>query len=53
MPTKEEFNWSIGKKVNLLNFEDKSDYALFLFFRDQYSSQERVVYSILTAVLFF
>ena len=52
MPTKEEFNWSIGKKVNLLNFEDKSDYALFLFFRDQYSSQERVVYSILTAVLF-
>ena len=52
MPTKEEFNWSIGKKVNLLNFEDKRDYALFLFFRDQYSSQERVVYSILTAVLF-
>ena len=52
MPTKEEFNWSIGKKVNLLNFEHKSDYALFLFFRDQYSSQERVVYSILTAVLF-
>ena len=52
MPTKEEFNWSIGKKVNLLNIGNKSDYALFLFFRDQYSSNERVVYSILTAVLF-
>ena len=52
MPTKEEFNWSIGEKVNLLNFEYKSDYALFLYFRDQYSSKERVFYSIVTVILF-
>ena len=52
MPTKEKFSWSIGKKANLLNRNYTSDYALFLYFRDQYSSDERVIYSILTAILF-
>tara|TARA_B100001013_G_C24609139_1_gene442387 strand:- start:178 stop:861 length:684 start_codon:yes stop_codon:yes gene_type:complete len=52
MPTKEKFNWSIGKKVRLLNKNNKSDYVIFIYFRDQYSSEERVIYSILTAVLF-
>ena len=52
MPTKEKFSWSIGKKANLLNRNYTSDYALFLYFRDQYSSDQRVIYSILTAILF-
>ena len=52
MPTKEKFNWSIGKKAKLINTKNNSDYALFLYFRDQYSSDQRMIYSILTAVLF-
>jgi len=52
LPTKKEFGWSLGKKVKLLKKKYKSDYAIFIFFRDQYSSTERVIYSIVTAVLF-
>ena len=52
LPTKEEFNWSLGKKIKLLKNKYKSDYAIFIFFRDQYSSTERVIYNIVTAVLF-
>ena len=52
LPTKKEFNWSLGKKVKLLKKKYKSDYAIFIFFRDQYSSTERVIYNIVTAVLF-
>ena len=52
MPTKEKFNWSIGKNAKLINTKNNSDYALFLYFRDQYSSDQRIIYSILTAVLF-
>ncbi len=51
-PTKEEFDWSIGQKVKLLKKKYKSDYAIFIYFRDQYSSTERVLYNIVTAVLF-
>ena len=52
LPTKKEFNWSIGKKVKLLKNKYKSDYAIFIYFRDQYSSTERFIYNIVTAVLF-
>ena len=52
LPTKEEFNWSLGKKIKLLKNEYETDYAIFIFFRDQYSSTERVIYNIVTAVLF-
>ena len=52
LPTKKEFNWTLGKKVKLLKKKYKSDYAIFIFFRDQYSSTERVIYNIITAVLF-
>ena len=52
LPTKTEFKWSIGKKVQLLRNKYKSDYAVFIYFRDQYSSTERVLYNIVTAVLF-
>ena len=52
LPTKEEFNWSLGKKIKLLKNEYKTDYAIFIFFRDQYSSTKRVIYNIVTAVLF-
>ena len=52
LPTKKEFNWTLGKKVKLLKQKNNSDYAIFIFFRDQYSSAERVIYSIITAVLF-
>ena len=52
LPTKKEFNWTLGKKVKLLKEKYKSDYAIFIFFRDQYSSTERVIYNIITAVLF-
>ena len=52
LPTKKEFNWSLGKKVKLLKQKNNSDYAIFIFFRDQYSSTERVIYNIVTAVLF-
>ena len=52
LPTKKEFNWTIGKKVKLLKNKYKSDYAIFIFFRDQYSSTKRVIYNIVTAVLF-
>ena len=52
LPTKKEFNWNLGKKVKLLKQKNNSDYAIFIFFRDQYSSTERVIYNIVTAVLF-
>jgi len=52
LPTKKEFNWTIGKKVKLLKNKYKSDYAIFIYFRDQYSSTERFIYNIVTAVLF-
>ena len=52
LPTKNEFDWSIGKDAQILRKEHKSDYAIFIFFRDQYSSTERVLYNIVTAVLF-
>ena len=52
MPTKEKFDWSIGKKVSILKKEYKSDYALFMFIRDQYSSTERIIYNVVTALLF-
>ena len=52
LPTKQEFKWSLGQKVKLLKNKYKSDYAIFIFFRDQYSSTERVIYNIVTAVLF-
>ena len=52
MPTKEKFDWSIGKKVSILKKEYKSDYALFMFIRDQYSSTERMIYNVVTALLF-
>ena len=52
LPTKKEFNWTLGKKVKLLKQKNNSDYAIFIFFRDQYSSTERVLYNIVTAVLF-
>ena len=52
LPTKENFDWTIGRKANLLKTKYNSDYAIFIFFRDQYSSGERKIYSVLTAVLF-
>ena len=52
LQTKKEFNWTLGEKVKLLKNKYKSDYAIFIFFRDQYSSTERVIYNIVTAVLF-
>ena len=52
LPTKQEFNWTMGKKVKLLQNKYKTDYAIFIYFRDQYSSTERVIYNIVTAVLF-
>ena len=52
LPTKKEFKWNLGKKVKLLKQKNNSDYAIFIFFRDQYSSTERVIYNIVTAVLF-
>ena len=52
LPTKKEFSWTLGKKAKLLKEKYKSDYAIFIFFRDQYSSTERVIYNIITAVLF-
>ena len=52
LPTKKEFNWTLGKKVKLLKQKNNSDYAIFIFFRDQYSSTKRVIYNIVTAVLF-
>jgi len=52
LPTKKEFNWTLGKKVQLLKEKYKSDYAIFIFFRDQYSSTKRIIYNIVTAVLF-
>ena len=52
LPTKENFKWSLGKDVKLLKKKYNSDYALFIFFRDQYSSKKRVIYNIVTAVLF-
>ena len=52
LPTKKEFNWTMGNKVKLLKNKYKSEYAIFIYFRDQYSSTERVIYNIVTAVLF-
>ena len=52
LPTKTEFKWTLGNKVKLLKNKYQTDYAIFIFFRDQYSSTERVIYNIVTAVLF-
>ena len=52
LPTKENFNWSLGKNVKLLKKKYNSDFALFIFFRDQYSSTKRVIYNVVTAILF-
>ena len=52
LPTKQDFTWSLGNKVKLIKDMYKSDYAIFIYFRDQYSSTERVIYNVVTAVLF-
>ena len=36
------FDWSLGEKAQLLGEQNDADYALFIYFRDSYSSAGRV-----------
>jgi len=52
LPSKEEFNWTLGPKVQALKEENENaDYALFVFVRDSYSSSGRVAMQIAAAIL--
>ena len=52
LPSKEEFNWTLGPKVQALKeTNENADYALFVFVRDSYSSSGRVAMQIAAAIL--
>ena len=52
LPTKKDrFDWSLGRDVALLREDSEADYALFVFFRDSFSSGGRVAMIIVGALL--
>lgn len=52
LPTKSEtFDWTLGSKSRVLKEETDADYALFMFFRDSYSSAGRIAVKIGMALL--
>jgi len=52
LPTKTgQFDWSLGEGVSILREEFDADYAMFVFFRDSYSSAGRVAMATVTTIL--
>jgi hypothetical protein len=51
LPTKEDFDWTLGRDATALREESGADYALFVFFRDTYASAGRVALIIGAAIL--
>ena len=45
------FDWTLGKDAAILGKAYKADYALFVFFRDSFSSDARVALNVLTAIV--
>lgn len=52
LPSKKEFQWSLGDTTDVVRNEYGADYALFIRMTDQYSSGGRVALGVVTAVLF-
>jgi len=48
---KGKFDWTLGKDAAILGKAYKADYALFVFFRDSFSSDARVALNVLTAIV--
>ncbi len=46
-----KFDWTLGKDAAILGKAYKADYALFVFFRDSFSSDARVALNVLTAIV--
>ncbi len=46
-----KFDWTLGKDAAILGKAYKADYALFVFFRDSFSSDARVALNVLTALV--
>ncbi len=51
LPTKQSFNWTLGKGANSLRHND-ADYGLFIYLRRGYGTGGRIALSVATAVLF-
>ncbi len=47
----DSFDWTLGKDAAILGKAYKSDYALFVFFRDSFSSDARIAINVVTAIL--
>ena len=45
------FDWTLGKDAAILGKAYKADYALFVYFRDSFSSDARVALNVLTALV--
>ncbi len=46
-----KFDWTLGKDAAILGKAYKADYALFVFFRDSFSSDARIALNVLTALV--
>jgi hypothetical protein len=51
LPTKEDFDWTLGRGATALRDEYGADYALFVLFRDTYASAGRVALIVGAAIL--
>ncbi len=51
LPTKENFNWTLGKGADTLG-QDGADYGLFIYLRRGYGTGGRIALSVATTVLF-
>ena len=45
------FDWTLGQDAAIIGKAYKSDYALFVFFRDSFSSDARIAINVVTAIL--
>jgi hypothetical protein len=52
LPSKKEFQWSLGDTTDVIRDEYGADYALFVRMNDQFSSGGRVALGIITGALF-
>ena len=51
LPLKKEFDWNLGPSSAVLKRQYDADYALLIFVRDSYSSGERIMFQVLSALL--
>lgn len=50
LPSKGEFQWTLGPEVSALKQNNDADYALFVFMRDSYSSSGRIALQLAAAL---